>query len=496
MLGFSAMKRIAFAILVSTLAAPTLVEPAQAFSVRLSNGTMPAQWATPHIEYWLQMIGSDNLTPEESQDAIYASFQAWVDVSCSALTFEQLGDVSSSNVTMLTGKQPNGKNELVFIEDESWTLGKYVLGVTAPIDNQDGFIFEADIAFNGYLQNWTVSGKGGTDLMSVAVHEIGHMFGLQHNLGPYSWQQPPTMAPNVAPNNKSRTLETDDEWAACYLYPADGEWPCQDDDMCPRIVARDANGDEEYVGRFVCGAESQLCDEVEFQVTGISGLGEECTGDAMCVDGLYCQNWQDSGVCTGYCETANSTCPEGFICEPFQSYPQYGACLPEDGQIAAPGQGVGGCTTSAVCADGEVCVPTPTGEKKACTTVCDAGNDAGCPEGWGCWLYSEEKDNGVCFPYDTWPDYEPPVEDPEPPVEDPEPPVEEPEPPIDEIDPKPEPEPADPDPGAPGLDPGAEDPNALQGEHTDASGCQGGPGDAGALWLLGLLGLLWTRRRA
>ena len=134
--------------------------------------------------------------------------------------FEELGDAPNPNVTVLTGNSPDGVNSLVWIEDDNWSLGKWVLGVTGPIITQDGSLVEADIAFNGLHLTWTTDGNGGTDLESVAVHEIGHMFGMQHNLGPYNWAEPPTMTPNIQPKLKSRTPEWDDQMCACFTPKA------------------------------------------------------------------------------------------------------------------------------------------------------------------------------------------------------------------------------------------------------------------------------------
>ena len=152
-------------------------------TVRVESG-VPVRWAQPHVTYYLQQAGSDDLGPEEALEAVRRGFTSWTDVSCSNITFEELGDAPDPTVSVLAGAPANLQNEVVWLEDDHWTMGAYVLGVTAPISGGNGEIIEADIAFNGLQVQWKIGGGKGTDLESVAVHEIGHMFGQQHNLGP------------------------------------------------------------------------------------------------------------------------------------------------------------------------------------------------------------------------------------------------------------------------------------------------------------------------
>ena len=397
---------------VAALAAIASPAPsARAFSVRVNFNGQAVRWAEPHVTYYVEAAGSDDLTPEASTAAVEAGFASWTAVDCANLTFEHLGDAPDPKKVILVAP-PDGKNELVWIEDDSWDLGQWVLGVTTPITDADGFITEADIAFNGFQVQWTDGGYG-SDMESVAVHEIGHMFGLQHNLGPFAdpWSQP-TMAPNVAPDNASRSLEQDDIMAVCFLYPADGLWTCQDDTQCPKILSNDANGDEFYAGAFTC--DGGLCASPTYNQTGIAVLGQACEQDATCVGDLYCQPFQDNNVCAQYCKTAEPNCPEGFDCVGFSNHPQFGACLPADGQIYPPGQGPGGCAVSTVCGDGWICAPTPLGDKKVCATVCEVADPLACPDGESCFVYSEGKETGVCFPNGEIPGASDPAPEPGP----------------------------------------------------------------------------------
>ena len=163
------------------------------------------------------------------------------------------------------------------------------------------------------------------------------MFGMQHNIGPYSWNQPPTMAPNIAGGLKSRSLEEDDILGVCFLYPKVQPWSCTSDEECPMILDQDQDGDDFYAGSYQCGSDG-TCSTLDLYPENTSQLGEECTTDASCVDDLYCQPWLDSAICTGYCQPANDNCPDEFYCEPFVSYPSTGPVFPRTERSRSPGQ--------------------------------------------------------------------------------------------------------------------------------------------------------------
>ncbi|MDP6943453.1 MAG: matrixin family metalloprotease, partial [Myxococcota bacterium] len=398
MLACGPMRWTNLACLLGTVLCTT---QAWAGTVRVEGG-VAVSWPEPHVTYYLQAAGSDDLAPEVALEAVYKAFDSWMEIDCSDLTFEELGDAPDPTVSVLAGGSANLQNEVVWLEGDDWTLGGYVLGVTAPISEGDGVLVEADIAFNGLHITWKTGGGKGTDLESVAVHEIGHMFGQQHNLGPYPPDvEKPTMHPNILSKKRSRSLEADDAIGVCFLYPVDEVYPCESDDDCPYIMKHDSQGDEYYGGQFLCAPETLACEKLHYYPTKVSELGEFCEHDSSCMDDLFCQPWLDSGICTTYCVVEDEACGEDYYCAAFQSWPEFGACLPTDGEIAPPSGILPGCQSGFDCNGDDICLPSPDGASKLCTSLCTAADPVECDEDEFCHVYQEGNPTGGCFPVPT-----------------------------------------------------------------------------------------------
>ena len=258
-----------------------------AYSVGLTGSQQVIRWNQTNLTYYTHPACSDDMPQQQCMNAVHASFQAWLGPACANVTFQHLGDSNNLKLTAI-GYNGNDKNEIAFIENNQWSFGTYTLGVTAPIFYDDGTIIEADIVMNGYLQTWTATGEWNkTDIQNVLVHEIGHYFGLQHNLGPYDGDDPPTMAPKADPNLKSKTPNADDLAGLCYLQP-NGSHTCTSNDDCPKVVDDGPTG-EFYLGQIPC--TNGYCGGQPNDVpAGDAKMGEPCVGNYDCADPLFCQS--------------------------------------------------------------------------------------------------------------------------------------------------------------------------------------------------------------
>lgn len=370
-------------------------QTAFAFGIALSDVYQKlVQWKKQPVKYYVNPAGSADVPNDSDMKAIEESFADWTELPCGNLTVQFAGDTDATN--LLTGEQPNYKNELTFVETSAWKYGKYVLGVTAPLFGYNGEIFEADIAFNGYLQSWATTGNfGKVDVKAIAIHEVGHFFGIQHVLGGYSQFNPPTMAPSWDGSVKQRSLEDDDKLAFCYLYPAGGTYTCKSDAECPYVVDTDAQGNEYNAAKYTCVSGSCT-------LGGASGntkkkMGEACYSSQECDGGLFCQPLsQTEAICTHMCTPGvPATCEQGFVCIGYQSG-QGGACVTA-GLIAGP-NGTD-CDTGADC-DSGLCATNPLTGNPKCQATCVADAvPTGCKTSEVCVVGINSASNqGACWP--------------------------------------------------------------------------------------------------
>lgn len=373
------------------------VMPAQvdAYSVSMTNKNSGkiVRWNKTTLPFWLHPSCSTDVATAGCLAECRASFKTWEGHACSTLAFADQGMSSSKQLTAV-GFNANDKNEVAWIENNAWTYGKFVLGVTSPYfyttGSQAGAITEADIAMNGYQQTWAISGKAfTTDVRNVLVHEIGHFFGLQHNLYPNS-SNPETMAPTADNYLKSQTPEQDDINGLCYLYPKAGSYPCKEQKDCPYVNVDGPQG-EYYAGQISCN--SGACGGTSAPIQQGGGkLGDACQNAIDCDKPLFCQPLSGAqAVCSQNCNPQSSgSCPAGFACYAYQNQPTNGACI--KGQTGgATKKNVGDtCADHAECKT-QMCLALD--GKLACQQPCTS--DSQCGTGQKCGLF-QGKTYGAC----------------------------------------------------------------------------------------------------
>lgn len=395
--------RTALAVLAVVVTALAWPRPALPFAIETTDAGSKTvvKWATSKVTYYMHPACSPDLDNKTCKDQWRAGFQGWMAVPCGGLTFQEgyhcntaLGKCLFDNVKCASdndcpaamnlkvipmGYNSNGRNELVYIES-GWTFGQYVLGVTSPIFYNNGAIFEADIAFNGVNYTWIANPKniGGSymDILSVAIHEEGHFFGVQHQLpGYYNESDPPTMAPAVDPYGKSATLNADDQLAICFLAPKGGAYSCSNDAECPYVNSQNQSTGQEYYSAKLncingtCGYGSGTGGTTP--PAGSTDLGGTCSSDSNCKSPLFCQPFGQKAYCAQTCVPAQKNCPSGFACYAYQNKPTQGACLPGQSQPAPTKNPGDACSASSQCKS-LMCVSS------VCRTKCTLSNPVEC----------------------------------------------------------------------------------------------------------------------
>ena len=199
----------------------------QTYTARSGTRVVTLKWNRLPIRYFVTDRAAGGISADDLQGAASRAFATWQAVSTAKVSAEFAG---------FTAADP-------FDDDGMSTLGflsrpdlDRVLGATDYlIDTTTGEIVESDIFFNSAFP-WSVSSGGEPgkyDLESIALHEIGHLFGLGHSAigetelraggGRRVIAAESVMFPIAfsAGNISGRTLRADDVAGLSDLYPSD-----------------------------------------------------------------------------------------------------------------------------------------------------------------------------------------------------------------------------------------------------------------------------------
>ena len=220
-------RAVAFLVVLSMVAG--MPAPAFAylkFGVRI-NGTLTNVRWNRSVSYFISERPATGLSAADLRDAVGRAFATWQAVPTASIQSQLLG------FTQAEPGEEDGRTTFGFLDRPELDR---VLGATSiMIDASSGEIIEADVFFNARF-SWSTSASGESgrmDLQSVALHEIGHLYGLGHSaigetemvsggrrvIGSGAVMFPIALS---AGSIADRTLQPDDRAGISDLYPRAG----------------------------------------------------------------------------------------------------------------------------------------------------------------------------------------------------------------------------------------------------------------------------------
>lgn len=209
-LVFAPTVMIAFALLYTAPAFSTLPEYAK------GSPLVVVHWASVPVWRINPNIGSNILGITDPTPVIAAAFNSWKIAPNVSGTVS--GTSQGANST-LTAHAQDGTNLICFVccSNDFGSSGDTLAITYTSYNTSSGVITDADILFNPadiLLNNGAAcpSGKTCGDLQTIATHEIGHFYGLEHSAVTSAVMYP--FAPSSQPN-----LSADDVAGISNTYP-------------------------------------------------------------------------------------------------------------------------------------------------------------------------------------------------------------------------------------------------------------------------------------
>jgi hypothetical protein len=200
-------------IFLVALIALLLAMPARPYTFNFTNGQHDHWTTTPHFR--INPATGSNISGTGSRSVtavIQSAFANWAGAPNSAANAVFDGPTSAQL------SSTDGQNTICFTCQGDFSKDSSTLAVTitsTQTSGNPGALIDADTAFNpskNFTTDATLPGQTGQDLETVAVHEIGHFFGLSH-----SGVVKAVMFPFAPP--VERSLGYDDVAIISQLYP-------------------------------------------------------------------------------------------------------------------------------------------------------------------------------------------------------------------------------------------------------------------------------------
>jgi hypothetical protein len=144
-------------------------------STLVGESRVPLRWSSRVITYAVSNASVPGVSVDAFEAALQRAAQSWEAAPGSGIRFQYAGRTSAQPLDL------DGRNTIGFLSIPEL---EGVLGVTATLaDAVSGEIVEADMFLNASY-DWSVAGggeEGAYDVESIALHELGHMLGLDHS---------------------------------------------------------------------------------------------------------------------------------------------------------------------------------------------------------------------------------------------------------------------------------------------------------------------------
>ena len=368
-------------LLIALITAAVSLVAAPVFAYQVSQpGCGGLRWSQNNIpvDYYVTASSNDqsagwNMPFSTVQQVMRTAFDSWEEPCCSAFRARDRGTTQSvawqsGNDTILSVVNDQW--------DQSWGSVNSTIGITLTVFNpQACTIGKAPIVFNGVRFTFT-NNNTGTDLQTIATHEIGHLLGLNH-----SSVFEATMYASYQGGTIGRSLHEDDINGVCFLYnrpcTCATSNDCLDGDICQNGVCADVP----------CTNDSQCQDGLECNTANGECRVPPCQNDNDCPGGFFCRT---DGSCASRCPVCrdcnqNSDCGSDGVCltdinkcvtfcQQGNVCPGDSACFSVQGSSVclnpSAANGAGFCPNDYVCED--------TGPNFECTSNVECGTDQQC----------------------------------------------------------------------------------------------------------------------
>ena len=204
------MKRLALIVALCTL----LAMPAQPYTFNFTAGARDHWFSTP--TFFVRTDVGSNITGTGARSVtavIQSAFATWANAP-NAAAVATFGGATSTGLN-----STDHVNVVCFTCTGDFSKDSSTLAITITSTDTSASITDADTAFNP-SRNFSTDNSANQDLETVAVHEIGHFFGLAHSGVVKAVMFP--FAPSL-----ERTLGYDDVAAISVLYPGSISVPVQ-----------------------------------------------------------------------------------------------------------------------------------------------------------------------------------------------------------------------------------------------------------------------------